>query len=594
MCTVSYIPTANGNLITSNRDEHNGRGMALPPISETIGNIKIIYPKDPKSGGTWIAAKDNGEVAVLLNGAFENHEKQPGYRESRGTVMLKIIRSRTPLHHFEQMDLSGIENFTIILYKKNSLTQCRWDGTQKHIAQKDPKKPHIWSSVTLYSEIVRKQREQWFSAWINKTKDINQHQAIDFHHVAGDGNMINNMVMLRENGISTVSVTSIFVGHTDINMIYEDLKNGKENISFAIPLVNKPSILDRWKIKLRIIRIKTLNWEYWPMHMVYAPMYLYWLYLSAKARSFFFFSAANPMRQNAGFAMERKSETYQYLPEHFYPKTLVCAQGISVPELKMRLDDKGLNFPIITKPEIGERGTGVKLIKDLAGLVAYSRASNSDFLVQQFITHPFEVGIFYCRLPTEKHGKITGIVGKRFLSVIGDGEATIRNLLLKNDRHLLQLKTLEQEPDNSLEEVLQKDEERLLVPYGNHCRGAKFEDLSYLITDRLSEVIDKVCQQLPAFYFGRLDIKFQNWEELENGNFSVIELNGAASEPTHMYDPRHSIFFAWKEIKRHWDMLYQISIVNSKINSIPLMSTAEGMQMLRAHSVHISKFAKEQ
>ncbi|RZL06416.1 MAG: D-alanine--D-alanine ligase [Pedobacter sp.] len=466
---------------------------------------------------------------------------------------------------------------------------------QKYIVQKDPNKPHIWSSATLYSETVSDQREQWFSAWMNKTKDIDQHQAINFHHFAGDGDMLNNLVMLRENGISTVSITSIFVGHTDINMVYEDLKNGsKENISLIIPLVNKPSILNRWKLKLRVIRIRTLNWEYWPMHLVYAPMYLYWLYLSVKARSFFFFSAANPMRQNAGFAMERKSDSYQYLPKQYYPITLICPNGISAPELKMRVEDKKLSFPLIAKPEMGERGTGVKLIKDLAGLVDYSRASNTDFLVQQFITHPYEAGIFYCRLPTEKHGKITGIVGKQFLSVIGDGEATIRDLLLKHDRHLLQLRTLEQEPDNSLEEVLEKDEERLLVPYGNHCRGAKFEDLSHLITDKLTIVIDKLCQQLPAFYFGRLDIKFQNWEELENGNFSVIELNGAASEPTHMYDPRHSIFFAWREIKRHWDMLYQISIVNSRTNSVPLMSTAEGMQMLRAHSAHISKFAKTQ
>jgi hypothetical protein len=96
-----------------------------------------------------------------------------------------------------------------------------------------------------------------------------------------------------------------------------------------------------------------------------------------------------------------------------------------------------------------------------------------------------------------------------------------------------------------------------------------------------------VFQQIDGFYYGRLDIKFNSWEELREGrNFSIIELNGAGSEPTHMYDPRHSIFFAWKEIIRHWKILARISRANHQ-NGIPYMSTKEGLQLLRANKAYL-------
>lgn len=341
-------------------------------------------------------------------------------------------------------------------------------------------------------------------------------------------------------------------------------------------------------LKFKIARIKLFNWEYWPMHVVYAPMYFYWFYLSAKAKSFFFFSAANPARKNAGFAMEKKSDTYHYLLQQFYPITIVCLKDTKAPELNTLMAEKGLEFPIIAKPDMGERGTGVKLIDNLTTLVEYSNKSTSDFLLQQYIDYTNEVGIFYHRIPGKEKGTITGIVGKEFLSVIGDGKSTIKELIVKNDRHILQLKTLSALGSNYLTEILPIGTEKLLVPYGNHCRGAKFVDLSNMICDDLVKSIDKLCQQIPEFYFGRLDIKYLNWEKFKQGkNFSIIELNGAASEPTHIYDPKHSIFFAWKEIIRHWDILYNISKRNAIAKSISLMSTKDGLKMLKEHSNYI-------
>ena len=68
----------------------------------------------------------------------------------------------------------------------------------------------------------------------------------------------------------------------------------------------------------------------------------------------------------------------------------------------------------------------------------------------------------------------------------------------------------------------------------------------------------------------------------EGKNFSIIELNGSGSEPTHMYDPKHSVFFAWREILRHWDLMCKISIINHK-RGVPYMTRKEGLAMLKAN-----------
>lgn len=130
--------------------------------------------------------------------------------------------------------------------------------------------------------------------------------------------------------------------------------------------------------------------------------------------------------------------------------------------------------------------------------------------------------------------------------------------------------------------------QKTLVPYGNHARGAKFIDLSHLITDELTEAIDGICRQIPGFNFGRLDVMYNTWDELSRGeNLSIIELNGAGSEPTHIYDPKHSIFFAWYEIIRHWKLLYRVSKLNKQQKSINYMTYKQGITMLKNNTEYL-------
>jgi hypothetical protein len=242
-----------------------------------------------------------------------------------------------------------------------------------------------------------------------------------------------------------------------------------------------------------------------------------------------------------------------------------------------------LQFPLIAKPDIGLRGSALKKVHTEAELKAYNSKVDFDYLIQDLIPFPNEIGVFYVRYPHEKTGSITGIVAKEFLIVTGDGQSTIEALIKKDPRHEMQLQVLQKEYGTALQTVLPLGELKNLVPYGNHIRGAKFLDHSHKISPQLTEVINEMCLQIPGFYFGRLDIMYNTFEELEAGkNFAVVELNGAASEPTHIYDPKHSIFFAWKELMRHITFMYEISVANHK-NGVPYLSHKSGMAEYKMH-----------
>ena len=342
------------------------------------------------------------------------------------------------------------------------------------------------------------------------------------------------------------------------------------------------------KILYRPFFIKLLHWEYWPFHIVYGPIYVYWLWLCIRARSFFFFNTANPSIMNGGFLMESKKSIYDLIPQQYYPRTLFFKAGTDNEQLIACVTRQQLKFPLIAKPDIGMQGKAVKKLHTEQDLLDYAWRSKVDFLVQEFIPYEHEAGIFYYRYPDQPEGNISGIVAKEFLTITGDGLSTMEALIQREKRHILQLDVLRKTYGNRLKQVLQHDETFILVPYGNHVRGAKFIDASHLADVKLVQTIDRICQQVKGFYFGRLDIRYQSWDDLKQGkNFSIIELNGAGSEPTHMYDPSHSIFFAWKEIIRHWNILSRISRINHLLLRKPYMKTLEGLQMLQANKRYV-------
>jgi hypothetical protein len=327
--------------------------------------------------------------------------------------------------------------------------------------------------------------------------------------------------------------------------------------------------------------IRLMHWEYWSFHAVYLWVYPVWIFLCARSRSFFFFSASNPSIENGGFLMESKKKIYDILPPAFYPKTILATPSESIEQIAQRVRAARFSYPLIAKPDIGGKGRGVKKIATESELLLYLKQFPFDMLVQEFVQYEEEIGIFYFRYPGERKGKISGIVGKSFLTVKGDGKSNIEELLKKEKRYILQLPALVELLGDQMQTVLPEGEERLLVPYGNHARGALFVDNSHWIDDELEDAIDAICKQIPGFYFGRLDIRFRSLELLKKGkDFSLIEVNGAGSEPTHMYDPRNSLFKAWREIIRHWIILWRVSRENHQ-KGTPYLSRKDGIKMFR-------------
>ncbi len=290
--------------------------------------------------------------------------------------------------------------------------------------------------------------------------------------------------------------------------------------------------------------------------------------------------------------MESKKEIYDLIPKIYYPATIYPNITDNISHVIAILKKNNMAYPLIAKPDIGLRGIAVQKLENDTDLQAYIAQNKVEYMIQDYVAYENEIGVFYVRFPNSTKGFITGIVLKEFLIIVGDGISTLETLICKDPRYLMQLPVLQEMYGEKLQIILPQGEKKNLVPYGNHSRGAKFLDISEKISPKLTNTFNEICLQIPHFYFGRLDIKYNTWEELEAGkSLSIIELNGAASEPTHMYDPKHSLFFAWKEIIRHWDLLYKVSKMNQE-QGFKYLTFSETKNMLREHKALMSEISR--
>ena len=229
MCTVSFIPVNDAFFITTNRDEKLSRKIAMTPAMCEYNGQKLVFPKDADAGGTWIVMKENGDAAVLLNGAFICHNAEPPYRVSRGITLLDIISTEKPSVTLKKIDLSEIEPFTIVLLENNCLYEFRWDGSEKYCKQLNANRPYIWSSATLYDGFAVKKREQWFASFLNEHAMPTQQDILNFHHFAGDGDKQNGLLMIRGEMYTTVSITSLQLTNDKGSIKYMDIMNNSSS-----------------------------------------------------------------------------------------------------------------------------------------------------------------------------------------------------------------------------------------------------------------------------------------------------------------------------------------------------------------------------
>jgi len=297
------------------------------------------------------------------------------------------------------------------------------------------------------------------------------------------------------------------------------------------------------------------------MYIANIPVVFIWLYFAIRARALFFFSAVNPVIETGGVLGESKINILNRLPKEAIPKTIfISKEKNKFSETLQAIKEDGVKFPLIAKPNVGERGFLVKKIKNQNELADYVEKIPVDFIIQDFIDYPLEISVLYYRMPEGGKGKITSLCIKKTLSVVGDGVSTIEELMQDYPRARFQLKRFQKDSPTLLLRILEEGEELELEPIGNHCRGTTFLNGNHHIDEQLESVFDKVGQQMDGIYYGRFDMKCQSMELLKEGKaFKVLEFNGIASEPAHIYDPNYSVLQAYKDIFQHWKIIYQIS-----------------------------------
>ncbi|AWG21327.1 hypothetical protein FFWV33_07185 [Flavobacterium faecale] len=235
MCTVSFVKTGDKVIITSNRDESVIRLSALYPAKYFLNNKTVLYPKDPKAGGTWYVVDEKGTVLVLLNGAQEKHVISPPYRKSRGLIVLDMIGSDSPIEYWGTLDLEAIEPFTLVLFQNEKLYQLRWNGTQKETTALDTNKSHIWASSTLYPAEVRQKRAQLFQEFLAKNQKITAQDLYQFHRYTDPDNLENGLVIDRDGALKTLSITQTVIEASALHLSYYDLiKNEQAHSDFSI------------------------------------------------------------------------------------------------------------------------------------------------------------------------------------------------------------------------------------------------------------------------------------------------------------------------------------------------------------------------
>jgi hypothetical protein len=326
--------------------------------------------------------------------------------------------------------------------------------------------------------------------------------------------------------------------------------------------------------------IKMRSWEYWPFGILHAPLFPYWLWLSLKARSMTFFSASNPGILMGGMFGESKYEVLEKVPDGVKPKTILIPYPATTEYVEKQLAHHNLSFPLIFKPDLGERGWRVKKITRREDIAAYLKVINMPFLVQDYVSLPLEFGVFYVRYPNEVKGRVTSIVGKEMLSVVGDGVQTLRGLILNKDRAKLQWDALRLIYQSRLEEIIPRNSRIELVSIGNHCLGTTFLNANHLITDRLSEAFDAISNAIEGFYFGRFDLRTASIADLEEGRVMVMELNGCGAEPAHIYQPGFPLAEALRVLFRHWSDIYRVSSENHR-RGTPYISFQEAREIYR-------------
>ncbi|HET8891706.1 MAG TPA: VTT domain-containing protein [Candidatus Angelobacter sp.] len=310
------------------------------------------------------------------------------------------------------------------------------------------------------------------------------------------------------------------------------------------------------------------RWEFWPAWLFYAPVAGMCAWLAVKYRGIALPALANLNQKHGGIIGESKREILQQI-EAVAPHQVAESELLPAGPLSVRLylarqatESLGLDFPFVLKPDVGQRGAGFRVVRGWAEVKEYLQTVNVPVLLQRYVAQPNEAGIFYYRLPGSMNGAIFAVTDKVFPHVVGNGASTLEELIDAEPRARLIGYVYKERFGSAIHEVVPAGMPLRLVEAGNHCQGCIFRDGSNLNSPELAARIDEISSSIPGFFIGRYDVRYESVQELRSGQFTIIELNGAASEATSIYDEKTSVWQAYRTLYRQWELVYRIGAMN--------------------------------
>lgn len=331
---------------------------------------------------------------------------------------------------------------------------------------------------------------------------------------------------------------------------------------------------------------RKMEWEFWPSWAIYAPVVIYILWLALRNQGLRVVTAANPGMATGGLVGESKWDILQklaygaadpgrrmiaatdILPASLYLPASASA-GQSSQQAQEFIQLHQLSWPLIIKPDQGERGKGVQWLQNMDQLQHRLQSDSRNLILQQAV-HGEEFGVFYWREPGETKGTVYSINGKEFPHLAGDGVRTLEQLILDDDRAVRMASVHFDYHAEHLYDTPADGRVIPLVDIGAHSRGTIFTDRRDLASDALRQALDRIADNFPGFHFGRFDVIAESADHLRRGQgFRILELNGLTAEAAHIYKPGFGALNAWGTLMRQWKMAYRIGTINRHQGHLP-------------------------
>ena len=319
------------------------------------------------------------------------------------------------------------------------------------------------------------------------------------------------------------------------------------------------------------------QWEFWPAWLFYIPVGIHYLFLACKYRGIALPTVSNPGIETGGMIGESKmallEELMRVAPNHTAEAHMIAGETFEdrVNNLREIMEQNAMNFPVIIKPDVGQRGSGVRKVVDTRSAADCLRPGGFPLLVQTYSPGPCEAGVFYYRYPHQERGRIFAITHKVFPCILGDGRHTLGELIDADPRARIMARVYRKRFHDRLDEVLNCGESQRLVEAGNHAQGCIFMDGMFLNSDRLESKIDEISRGIDGFYIGRYDIRYESESQLKHdASFSIVELNGASAEATSIYDPSNTLVKAYQTLFQQWEIVFSIGAANRARGVMPL------------------------